>query len=141
MLNLYTSMYIFETRILQYNYIYLVYIAFILRIYNLSLSIWHCIHTYIVYLHAITYICKTRLIILKLLLEMLWKFVSRQFQMWTLRLRRKIWGFAMKKLKLGKDPYVDGPLRKILKHQTEVDNNPWWLVPVSFLYGNLFWNK
>ena len=37
--------------------------------------------------------------------------------------------------------HVDGPLRKILKHQTEVDNNPWWLVPVSFMYDNLHWNK
>ena len=38
-------------------------------------------------------------------------------------------------------PHVDGPLRKILKHQTEIDNNPWWLVPVSFLYDNLHGNK
>ena len=46
-----------------------------------------------------------------------------------------------KKLKLGWDPHVDGSLRKILKHQTEVDNNPWWLAPVSFQYDNLYWNK
>ena len=33
-------------------------------------------------------------------------------------------------------PHVDGTPRKILKHQMEVDNNLWWLVPVSFLYDN-----
>ena len=44
-------------------------------------------------------------------------------------------GFTLKKLKLG----VDGPLREILKHQIEVDNNQGW--PVSFLYDNLYWNK
>ena len=43
----------------------------------------------------------------------------------------------MKELKLGWDPPVDGPARKNLKHQIKVDNNPWWLVPVSFLYDNL----
>ena len=40
-----------------------------------------------------------------------------------------------------KTPHVDGPLRKILKHPTEVDTNPWWWVPVSFLYDNLHYNK
>ena len=44
----------------------------------------------------------------------------------------------IEKLNLGRDPYVDGPLNKILKHQTEVAINPWWLVPVSFLYDNLY---
>ena len=34
------------------------------------------------------------------------------------------WGFKLKKLKLGRDSHVDGALRKILKHQTEVDNSP-----------------
>ena len=33
---------------------------------------------------------------------------------------------------------VNGPLRKILKHKIEVNNNPWWLAPVSFLYDNLY---
>ena len=75
------------------------------------------------------------------MLEM-WKFISGQFERWTLRFCWKIWGFTFKKLKLGRDhPYVDGPLRKILKHNIKVDNNPWWLVPVSFLYDNLHWNK
>ena len=32
--------------------------------------------------------------------------------------------YIEKKLKLGRDHHVDAPLRKILKHQTEVDNNP-----------------
>ena len=31
---------------------------------------------------------------------------------------------TLKKLKLGRDPHVDGPLLKIVKHQTEVDTNP-----------------
>ena len=35
--------------------------------------------------------------------------------------------------------HVAGPLRKILKTQIEVDNIPWWLVPVSFLYDNVYW--
>ena len=30
----------------------------------------------------------------------------------------------MKKLKLGRDLHVDGPLRKTVVHQTEVDINP-----------------
>ena len=76
--------------------------------------------------------------ILKLMLKM-WKFVSRQFV--RLRFRWKIWGFTLKKLKLGWDPRVDGPLRKILKHQIKVDSNTWWSVPVSFPYDNLHWNK
>ena len=43
----------------------------------------------------------------------------------TLRFRRKIRGFTLKKFNLGCDPpHVDGPLRKILKHQIEVDTNP-----------------
>ena len=37
-------------------------------------------------------------------------------------------------------PHVDEPLRPILRHQIEVDNNPCWLVQVSFLYGSLYWN-
>ena len=73
--------------------------------------------------------------------EMLWKFVSGQFKRWTLWFRCQMWGFTLKKLKLGRDPHVDGPVRKILKHQIKVDSNPWWLVPVSFLYDNLCWNK
>ena len=44
-------------------------------------------------------------------------------------------------LKLVWNPHVDEPLRKILKHQIQVDNKTWWLVPVSFLYDNLYWNK
>ena len=53
----------------------------------------------------------------------------------------KFGGFSLKKLKVGRDSpktHVEGPLRKILKHQTEVDNNPWWLVPVSLLYDNFY---
>ena len=57
----------------------------------------------------------------------------------------KFGGLLLRKLKLGRDPppfpHVDAPLRKILKDQTEVDNNPWWLVPVSYLHDNLCWNK
>ena len=34
------------------------------------------------------------------------------------------WGFILEKLKLGRDSHVDEPLRNILKHQIEVDNNP-----------------
>ena len=75
------------------------------------------------------------------MLEVLWKFVSRQFERWILQFHWKIWGFTLKKLKLGRDPHVDAPLRKKLKHQTEVDNNPWWLVPISFLYDNLYWKN
>ena len=37
----------------------------------------------------------------------------------------KIWGFTLKKFKLGRDPTVDGSLSKILKHQIKVDNNPY----------------
>ena len=47
-----------------------------------------------------------------------------QFEKGTLRFRRKIWGFTLKKLKLGRDSHVDATQRKILKHQTEVDTNP-----------------
>ena len=36
----------------------------------------------------------------------------------------KIWGLTLEKLNLGRDPHTDAPLRKILKHQTEVDNDP-----------------
>ena len=69
------------------------------------------------------------------MLEMLWKFVSKQFMRWTLRFSWKIWGFTLKKLKLGWD------LGKKLKHEIKVDNNQWWLIPVSILYDNLYWNK
>ena len=40
---------------------------------------------------------------------------------------------TLKKLKLGWNPYVDGPLRKFFKHQIKVDTNPWWLVPFSMI--------
>ena len=50
-------------------------------------------------------------------------------------------GVYIEKINLGRDPLVDRPLSKILKYQIEVDNNPWWLEPVSFLYDNLYWNK
>ena len=43
-------------------------------------------------------------------------------------------GLHWKKLKLGEITHVHGSLRKILKHQAGVDNNPWAFVPVSFLY-------
>ena len=74
----------------------------------------------------------------------MWKFITRQFDRWSLRFRWKIWGITLKKLKFDRDtppPHVDAPLRKILMHKIESDNNPWWLVPVSFLYDNLYWNK
>ena len=29
----------------------------------------------------------------------------------------------------------------ICKNISQVDTNPWWLVQVSFLYDNLYWNK
>ena len=35
---------------------------------------------------------------------MSWKFVSRKFLRWALRFHWKIWGFTLKKLKLGRDP-------------------------------------
>ena len=41
----------------------------------------------------------------------------------------KFGGLHWKKLKLGRDPHVYANLRKILKHQIEVENNSWWLVP------------
>ena len=64
----------------------------------------------------------------------MWMFVFRQFEKLTLRFPCQIWGFTLKKLKLGRAlPHVDGPLRKILKHKTEAYSNAWWLVPVSFL--------
>ena len=63
----------------------------------------------------------------------IWKFVSRQFERWTLRFLWKIWRFTLEKLKLGRYSHVDTLLRKILKHQTEVNNNLWWLIQVSFL--------
>ena len=72
------------------------------------------------------------------ILKFEWKFVFKQFERWTLRFRWKMWGVYIEKLKLGRDPHVDAPLRKILKYQIEADNNPWWLVPVSFLYDNLY---
>ena len=75
------------------------------------------------------------------MLGMSWKFVSRQFERWTLRFRWKMWGFTLKKSKLGRDPHVDATQRKISKHQTEVDTSPWWWVPFSFLYDNSYWNK
>ena len=52
-------------------------------------------------------------------------------------------GSALKNLELGRDPppHVDGPLRKFLKHLTEVNNNPGHLVPVPFLNYNLYLNK
>ena len=38
---------------------------------------------------------------------------------------RQIWGVSLKKFKLSRDsPHLYGPLRKILKRQIEVDNNP-----------------
>ena len=42
------------------------------------------------------------------------------------RFRCQIWRFALKKLKLIRDPppYEDGPLRKNLKHKIEEDNKP-----------------
>ena len=36
----------------------------------------------------------------------------------------KFGGVTLKKLKLGRDLHVDGPVRKILKHQIKVDSNP-----------------
>ena len=74
------------------------------------------------------------------MLEMSWKFVSRQTERWIYDSVEKFGGLHWKKLKLGRDtpPHVDGSLKKILKHQTKVDNNAWWMVPVSFLYDNFY---
>ena len=56
---------------------------------------------------------------------MLLKFVSRQFEWRNLRFRCEIWALPLKKLKLGIGPPNEvGLLRKLLKHQIEVDNNP-----------------
>ena len=52
------------------------------------------------------------------------KFFPRQFERRTLRFHFKIWRFTLKKLKLGRGPHIDAPLRKNLHHQTEVDINP-----------------
>ena len=59
--------------------------------------------------------------------EMLWNYVSKQIQWWTLRFCCEIWSFTLKKLKLITDPHVGGSLRQILKNQTEVENNSCWL--------------
>ena len=72
---------------------------------------------------------------------MSWKFVSRQFEKRILRFRWNISGFTLKKSKLGWNSHVDGLVRKILKHEIKVNNNPWWLAPASFLYDNLYWNN
>ena len=38
----------------------------------------------------------------------------------------------IEKIKVKQRPsYADGPLRILLKHQIEIDNNPYWLVQVS----------
>ena len=75
------------------------------------------------------------------MLEMLWKYVSRQSERWTLRFRWKIWGFTLKKLKLGRDPPCRRTPKKNFKVSNWSRNNPSWLVPVSFLYDNLYWSK
>ena len=49
---------------------------------------------------------------------MLWKFVSRHFEGWFLGFRWNIWGFTMKKLKLGKDP----PCRRTPKKNFKASN-------------------
>ena len=65
--------------------------------------------------------------------EMSWKFVSRLFVYFMIS-SSNLGGYIEKiKVKL-RPPHVDGPVREILKHQIKVDNKPWWLVPVSFLY-------
>ena len=51
-------------------------------------------------------------------------------------------GVYIEKIKVRlRPPYVEGPLRKILKHQIELDYTPWGLVQASFLYNNLYWNN
>ena len=47
------------------------------------------------------------------MLEMLWKFVSWQFERWTLRLRWKIWELKLKKLKLVRHCLEQNNLHKI----------------------------
>ena len=49
-------------------------------------------------------------------------------------------GIYIEKIKiwLSPLPHVDGPLKIFLTHQTDVDNNPCWLVQISFLYDNCF---
>ena len=59
-----------------------------------------------------------RLITLKLVLEILWKLRG------DLSISLKILEVYIEKIKVKTPPHVDGPLRKILKHQTKVDNNP-----------------
>ena len=59
------------------------------------------------------------------MLEMLWKFVSRKFVRWTLRSRWKIWGFTLKKLKLGWDPPCRrSPKKKIVSWKRSKTNQP-----------------
>ena len=53
----------------------------------------------------------------------------------------KFGGLPWKNESLVETPYIDGSPSKISKYQTEVDTNPCWLVLVSFLYDNLYWNK
>ena len=62
------------------------------------------------FIHWIKYFSK---ITLKIMSEMMWK--SKQFERWTLRYRLQIWGFTLKKLKLGREPLCRRPRKKNFK--------------------------
>ena len=77
------------------------------------------------------------------MLEMLWNVFPGNLRGKLYDFVEKFGSFILNNIKLGRDTssHVDAPLRKILKHQTEVDNNPRWLVTVSVLYDNFYWNR
>ena len=48
-------------------------------------------------------------------------FLEVNFTIWL----QNLMGYIEKKIKLGTDsPHKDGPLRQILRHQIEIENNP-----------------
>ena len=59
--------------------------------------------------------------LLKLISETFWKFVFRQFEQWILQSFRQIWGFTLKKLKLGRDP-PHHPCRQTAKKNFKASN-------------------